>query len=125
MKKQNILFLCFTLYQSILQGSNAFNNDANYYLDRVDDLKPVGMHPQIDDLDVTATENLLIQSVLDGNSIAVEKILSNKKYIFSDKQVAQAIYYATSKDLHHITKLLANYANTNNLKVDFQSVDNQ
>lgn len=116
-KKQFLLSYLLVILSVInLYGSNAFNNDATYYLDGIDDLKPVGMHPQTDDLDVAITNNPLITAVLLGNFTQVKKMLESKNYRYSDKEIADALYYATVKDFDSITRLLSNYATTNNIK---------
>lgn len=107
-----------------LYSSNAFNNDRTYYLDGADDLKPVGMHQQKDDLDVVITDNPLIIAAKLGNFTQVKKLLENKNYRYSDKEIANALYYATVQDFDTITQLLSNYATTNNIKALHQSVDN-
>lgn len=115
--KQILLVATVIIVQNYVEASNAFNNDATYYLDRQDDLSPVGNHAQKDDLDVTITSNLLLQAVKDNNYSRVKKLLSDKKNIYSDSDIAQALYYATVNDFDNITELLSKYATTNANKI--------
>lgn len=120
-----ILCLLFEiLFVTHLYSSNAFNNDSTYYLDKPDDETPVGTHPQKDDLDVVITNNRLIIAAKLGNFTQVKKLLQNKNYKYSDQEIAAALYYATVKNFDTITRLLSDYATTNNITALRQSVDN-
>ena len=111
MKTSTILLMSLACIASTygIQASNAFNNDATYYLDQVDDLKPVGMHPQKDDLDVSVTQSPLIQAVLNNQIGKVRQLLKNTN--FSDQDIADALYYAKIKNFTKIVKLLSTYEN--------------
>lgn len=109
-KKLYLLFVFGNLF-SLLQASNAYNNDATYYLTGFnDDNSPIGTHAQKDDLDVSIAQSLLVQAVLDGNFNKVKNLLHTKNNRFSSNELADALYYSTAKKYIRITDLLSEYA---------------